>query len=60
MGSTGTQTAAAAPCYNGRKLPQLFLLGCQKCGTTSLAQDLVTSFPRVVSGDQIDGEPLCA
>ncbi len=31
-------------CVNGRQLPALFLVGAQKCSTTSLADQLFSSF----------------
>ena len=31
-------------CVNGRRIPALFIVGAQKCGTTSLAKQLFEQF----------------
>ena len=31
-------------CFEGHQLPELFLLGVQKCGTTSLTKQLFTEW----------------
>lgn len=37
---SGHKTASQSLCVQGRLVPQLYLLGAPKCGTTSLASDL--------------------
>lgn len=35
-------------CQQGKHLPEFFLLGCQKCGSTSFADDLIEAGPKSV------------
>ena len=36
--------AADLFCVNGRRIPAMFIVGAQKCGTTSLAKQLFEQF----------------
>lgn len=38
-----TQTVEDAICIDGKAVPQLYLLGCQKCGTSVVAKELTAS-----------------
>ena len=38
-------------CYNGKLVPTLYVVGCQKCGTTSLWEDSVDHVYGLTTGD---------
>ena len=42
--AVGRWMAADLFCVNGRRIPAMFIVGAQKCGTTSLAKQLFEQF----------------
>ena len=44
-------------CHNGHQLPSFFLLGAQKCGTTSLASQLFDQVGFARGSATYDGAP---
>uniref|UniRef100_A0A7S2FUJ2 Sulfotransferase domain-containing protein n=1 Tax=Octactis speculum TaxID=3111310 RepID=A0A7S2FUJ2_9STRA len=40
-------------CIDDRIAPSLMVIGCQKCGTTSLYTDMVSHFPQIDSGTHL-------
>ena len=55
----GNGTAASErPCLDGRIVPQLFLLGHQKCGTTSAAELMLTWGAQSASPNKCDAKEI--
>jgi hypothetical protein len=44
------QSSMLNPCAHNVLLPRMFILGCQKCGTTSLYFDMTLGFPEETTG----------
>jgi len=50
-------TSETSPfCVDGRLAPSVFVVGCQKCGTTSLVADMLSQLP-LTCGSTLPGEP---
>lgn len=49
-------------CIKGRQAPTVFILGCNKCGTTSITRQMQNAFKgramRVATGKRLEGEPV--